>query len=132
MLSHFHRKSNSKCIHAHIYFDADAISTVRQVISKFSNIFSHEIFHKNEITISKLQLGPIGPHPKGQGQITFMSKNFGEVVPWLMLNKNGLTVLVHRISEDEIKDHTERALWIGDKLDLNLDKLNSLYGIHTR
>ncbi len=44
-------------------------------------------------------------------------------VPWLMLNRLGLTVLVHPNTEDARADHLVHALWMGEVLPLNADVL---------
>jgi aromatic ring-cleaving dioxygenase len=39
---------------------------------------------------------------------------FGELIPWLSLNRAGLTVFIHPQTGDELADHTEHALWMGN------------------
>ena len=43
--------------------------------------------------------------------------------PWLMLNRQGLDVLVHPLTDDSVADHTRFALWLGTALPLRLDVL---------
>ncbi len=45
---------------------------------------------------------------------------FGEVIPWLMANRSGLTVLAHANTGDNLKDHTEHVIWLGSSETLNL------------
>ena len=40
-----------------------------------------------------------------------------------MLNWRGLTILVHPSTGDDLVDHSERALWLGAALPLDLEKL---------
>ena len=40
-----------------------------------------------------------------------------------MLNRRGLTVLVHPETGHDLEDHRDRALWMGRVLDLRLDVL---------
>jgi DOPA 4,5-dioxygenase len=40
-----------------------------------------------------------------------------------MLNRAGLTILVHPNTGDAYLDHAENALWLGEKLALNLEIL---------
>ena len=42
---------------------------------------------------------------------------------WLLHNRRGLDVLVHAVSGDDLKDHTEYALWLGQSLPLKLEVL---------
>ncbi|MFQ5938851.1 MAG: DOPA 4,5-dioxygenase family protein [Alphaproteobacteria bacterium] len=37
-----------------------------------------------------------------------------------MLNRDGLTVFVHPETGDDLADHLDHALWLGEKLELNL------------
>jgi DOPA 4,5-dioxygenase len=52
-------------------------------------------------------------------QVVFTPEEFGTVVPWLMLNREGLSVLVHPSTGDGYGDHMVRSLWLGDRLKLN-------------
>jgi DOPA 4,5-dioxygenase len=45
------------------------------------------------------------------------------VVPWLIEERNGLTVFAHANTGDGIKDHTEHVLWLGPSETLNLAAL---------
>ena len=40
-----------------------------------------------------------------------------------MLNHAGLDVLIHPETGDDVADHTEQALWLGQKLELNIEFL---------
>lgn len=42
---------------------------------------------------------------------------------WLMLNREGLNVLVHPQTGDHVVDHLNSSLWLGEKLQLNVDTL---------
>ncbi|MEL0630893.1 DOPA 4,5-dioxygenase family protein [Psychromonas aquatilis] len=39
--------------------------------------------------------------------------------------RNGLTVLVHALTGDNLKDHTEHAYWLGHPVALNLSIFQS-------
>jgi len=54
-------------------------------------------------------------------QIVIANDQFGIVVPWLMLNRRGLDVLVHAETGDDLADHTRFAIWMGQALPLELD-----------
>lgn len=59
----------------------------------------------------------------GSYQITFTPGKFGDLVPWLAFNRDGLSILIHPDTGDDIPDHTDRALWLGQKLDLDIGAL---------
>ena len=44
-------------------------------------------------------------------------------LPWLMLNRERLDILVHPLSDDEYDDHTANALWLGTPVALKLNTL---------
>jgi len=44
-------------------------------------------------------------------------------LPWLMLNRDGLTILVHPETGDAYVDHTEHAAWLGGMLPLKVEAL---------
>jgi aromatic ring-cleaving dioxygenase len=65
----------------------------------------------------------IGPHPVPQFQIIFTKAQFQEVVPWMMLNREGLDIPVHRLTDHMVDDHTIYALWLGKPVALVLDHM---------
>ncbi len=65
----------------------------------------------------------VGPHTRAMFQIAFPTEMFPAFVPWLMLNRLGLAVLVHPETGDARADHLVHALWMGEVLPLNADVL---------
>lgn len=71
------------------------------------------------------------PHLKPMWEVDFKQKDhlfetMGIVISWLMLNREGLTVLIHpntenRTRESKIRDHTIYTLWMGEPDTLNVD-----------
>lgn len=59
-------------------------------------------------------------------QVAFATDQFDKVVPWLMLHREGLDILVHPNTRDAVTDHTDHALWLGEKLAVNLDPLRQV------
>jgi DOPA 4,5-dioxygenase len=111
-------KENSieiKNFHAHVYFDPASRETAARVREGLSKQFDVQLGRWHDATI--------GPHPKSMYQVLFLPHQFGEVVPWLMLNREGLDILVHPTTGDDLVDHTSHALWLGEKLPLNLEVL---------
>lgn len=64
-----------------------------------------------------------GPHPAAEIHVSFGLQTFGSLVPWLMMNRAGLSVLVHPQTGDAVADHTARALWLGSPLAIVIDAL---------
>lgn len=75
---------------------------------------------KFDVPVGRKHQQPVGPHPMWSCQITLTPENFGVVVPWLALNRHGLTVFIHTETGDALKDHTEHAIWMGSMQPLNL------------
>ena len=64
---------------------------------------------------------PVGPHPKPMYQVAFAPDQLAAVVPWLMLNRAGLSILVHPNTDDPVADHEASPLWLGEPLPLDVD-----------
>ncbi|MBD2496216.1 DOPA 4,5-dioxygenase family protein [Nostoc sp. FACHB-280] len=113
-------KENSSIIgfHAHIYYDPETRDVAAQI--------REELGVKFEVILGRWRDQPVGPHPKSMYQVAFAPDQFSQVVPWLMLNRGGLDVLVHPETGDDVTDHTAHALWLGNKLELNIQVLQQL------
>jgi DOPA 4,5-dioxygenase len=104
--------------HAHIYFDTTSREAAARVREGLGGKF--------EVQLGRWHDKPIGPHPKAMYQVVFLPEQFGKVVPWLMLNREGLDILVHPSTGDDVGDHTDRSLWLGEKLELNIESLRGI------
>ncbi len=103
--------------HAHIYFDPlhtkDQAMWVRNEIEqRFA-----------PVRMGRMHDVPVGPHPTAMFQVAFGTELFDRIVPWLMLNRRGLVVLVHPETDRPKDDHLHHAVWLGDKLPLNASML---------
>ncbi|MEH2167976.1 MAG: DOPA 4,5-dioxygenase family protein [Nostoc sp.] len=104
--------------HAHVYFDPairDVAARVREGLGARFDVRLGRWFYR-----------PIGPHPKAMYQVAFLPNQFDKVVPWLMLNREGLDILVHPETGNAVADHAVHSLWLGEKLDLNIEFLQQL------
>ena len=104
--------------HAHIYFDRNTRRGAAELRAKIGERF--------DVTIGRWRDEPVGPHPQAMYQIAFGSNLFAKLVPWLMLNRRGLNILVHPVTDDNLADHTYSQLWLGEQLDLDIDFLRKL------
>ncbi|MBD2250008.1 DOPA 4,5-dioxygenase family protein [Nostoc parmelioides] len=104
--------------HAHVYYDSDT----REVAAKIRE----GLGAKFEVVLGRWHDQPVGPHPKSMYQVAFAPHEFPQVVPWLMLNREGLDILVHPETGDDVTDHTAHALWLGKKLELNIKFLQGI------
>ncbi len=101
-----------KSYHAHIYYDAQSRATAAKVRTQLDENF--------EVELGRWRDEPVGPHPQAMYQVAFKRGQFPKVIPWLMENRAGLTVLIHPNSGDDLGDHTFRALWMGRMLRLRV------------
>ncbi|HYC45680.1 MAG TPA: DOPA 4,5-dioxygenase family protein [Burkholderiales bacterium] len=106
-----------KGYHAHVYFDAATKPVAERlrdtIVAKFAvkpGAFADE---------------PRGPHPVPQFNIIFEIAEFQRIVPWLMLNRNDLSVLVHPLTESNYDDHSKYAVWLGTPVPLRLERLSA-------
>jgi DOPA 4,5-dioxygenase len=105
--------SQIKDWHAHVYFDAasrDAAWVLRKRIEK---AFAIEMgrFHEK----------PVGPHPMFSYQVAFRNDQFAPLLSWFTLNRGDLTLFIHPNTGHDLKDHRDRAIWMGRQVPLILD-----------
>jgi aromatic ring-cleaving dioxygenase len=101
--------------HAHIYYDAASRATAERLRQAIGARF--------EARVGNWHDEPVGPHLVSMYQVAFAVDEFPRLVPWLMLNRDGLDVLIHPRSGDSVADHTRFAMWLGHVLPLRLDVL---------
>jgi DOPA 4,5-dioxygenase len=101
--------------HAHVYYDADTLPIATHLRETLAANFP--------IEIGRFSGEQVGPHPVPQFQVIFKTEEFQTVVPWLMLNRQGLDILVHPLTDDMVDDHTVYALWLGTPIKLKLDTM---------
>jgi aromatic ring-cleaving dioxygenase len=105
--------------HAHVYYNTDSRATTEQLAKAVTDKFAVELggFFDE----------PIGPHPVANLQIIFSAAEFASVVPWLMLNRRGLDVLIHPLTDDSVRDHDTNCAWLGTPVSLKLHVLSRAY-----
>jgi aromatic ring-cleaving dioxygenase len=104
--------------HAHIYYDEESRGRAARVRESIEANFT--------VVMGRWRDMPVGPHPQAMYQVAFGPAEFPRIVPWLMLNRESLTVLVHPETGDAYTDHAVNALWLGDKLRLDVEMLRNL------
>jgi aromatic ring-cleaving dioxygenase len=98
--------------HAHVYYDRSSRPVAARLRTRIERRF--------KVRMGRWHDDPIGPHPKAMYQVAFGRAEFPRIVPWLMLNRAGLRILVHPETGDDYTDHAERALWLGGRMRLRL------------
>jgi DOPA 4,5-dioxygenase len=105
--------------HAHIYY-TDAASRA------FAGELREAIGREFKVVLGRWRDMPVGPHPIPMYQVAFEPEEFSRLVPWLALNHGPLSVLIHPETGDDPTDHSVRALWLGEKLPLDIEFLRRL------
>jgi DOPA 4,5-dioxygenase len=101
--------------HAHVYYNKDTVLLATQLRETLAANFP--------VQLGRFSDDPVGPHPVSQFAVIFKPDAFQSVVPWLMLNRLGLDILVHPLTDDMVDDHTVYALWLGAPITLKLDTM---------
>src|SRR5262249_49077926 len=99
--------------HAHIYYTPATRAVAERVRQALAAQFS--------VTLGRWHDAPIGPHPQAMYQAAFAPEEFARLVPWLMLHREGLSVLVQPETGDDYQDHATHSLWLGEPLPLRLE-----------
>jgi aromatic ring-cleaving dioxygenase len=99
--------------HAHVYFDTESKERAWALREQIEHLFDMEMgrFHEK----------PVGPHPCWSYQVAFRAEVFGEIVPWLALNRDDLVVFLHPNTGRDLEDHRDHAIWFGEKMALKLE-----------
>lgn len=102
--------------HAHVYFDPatrDAASRLREAIAAAFP----------DAVLGRWHDVPVGPHPQAMYQVAFTPALMPALLPFIALNREGLTVLVHPETGRQKADHADHAMWMGAVLPLDVSRL---------
>ncbi len=104
-----------KGYHAHVYFDESTVEKAQALCEEAGKRFS--------VTVGRIHQKPVGPHPCWSCQLAFSRSEYADLLSWLALNRKGLTILIHPLTGNDLKDHTDYASWMGEPQALKLDVL---------
>ena len=103
--------------HAHVYFDETSVEKASTLCAEAGDLFG--------VAVGRVHQKLVGPHPCWSCQLAFDKTQFDKLIPWLESNREGLTILVHALTGNDLADHTEHAAWLGDAVPLDLSVFNA-------
>ena len=98
--------------HVHFYFNQETVALARQVCEEIRDRFA--------VPMGRVHEKNVGPHPRWSCVLTVPAEKFGDVISWVCLNRSELTVFIHPNTGDDLKDHRDHAIWMGEMLELDL------------
>ena len=104
-----------KGYHAHIYYDASSFEQAKTLCENAGTLF--------QVSVGRMHRKPVGPHPCWSCQLAFSKSEYADLISWLTLNRNGLAILIHPLTGNDLQDHRDYAAWLGETQSLNLDAL---------
>ena len=101
--------------HAHVYYDP---KTTRNRAERLRQRVGAEF---PQTKLGRWHDELVGPHTQSMYQIAFPAAVLEAFLPWLMLNRDGLVILLHPETGNDYRDHTAHAAWFGAVLPLRLE-----------
>src|ERR1700753_4330479 len=103
--------------HAHIYFDGPEQRRLAEALRA-------EIAERFSVLLGRWHDRLVGPHTRPMYQAAFATSEFARFVPWLMLKRRGLAVLIPPNTGHPKSDHLNQAMWLGEVLDIDARPLS--------
>ena len=94
--------------HAHVSYDPDD--------REKALLLRDEVGSRFQAVLGRMRDEPVGPHPKAMFMVEFGTEGFARLVPWLMVNHQGLSIFIHPNTGNVVEDHRDNALWINERL----------------
>jgi DOPA 4,5-dioxygenase len=112
-----------KEFHFHVYFYQNNAESVKEAVAlhnKIQALVKSGFFHP---VPGKIYHEPFMPHLIGSYEVWCAREHFARTYAWFLLNRGNLSVLVHPLTLEEIKDHSDRAVWMGSPFPLDFSFL---------
>jgi aromatic ring-cleaving dioxygenase len=104
--------------HCHVYFppeDRETAVQLNKAIQEEFKIWDYRWLNESNIL-----------HPTPMFRFQFDRCDLGRFFEWMTLHRQGLSILVHAITGDDIFDHSYNIIWMGTPLALDLDALRDM------
>jgi aromatic ring-cleaving dioxygenase len=103
--------------HAHAYFTPEQEAEARAVRDRIGA----ELVPSGHVQLNGIIGRPVGPHPAGNFEVLFTRDAFADVMTWLQFNRPvWMSVLIHPCTESMALDHSDRLIWFGTPLPIDL------------
>lgn len=103
--------------HAHIYFEPGQDAEVAPLQARAARDL------EGLARVWPLRGRPVGPHPKPMFEIEFSREHRDAVIAWVQAHRGDRTVLLHPETGDDLADHRDHPLWLGQRLPLDFSRL---------
>eukprot|EP01129_Flabellula_baltica_P003711 TRINITY_DN13452_c0_g1_i1.p1 TRINITY_DN13452_c0_g1~~TRINITY_DN13452_c0_g1_i1.p1 ORF type:complete len:464 (-),score=80.97 TRINITY_DN13452_c0_g1_i1:29-1420(-) len=125
-LSEILNNTQIRFFHTHVYFKG---YEQRKVAVKLRR----EIVRMARLGIINADVGSIwevpgdkSPHTQASFEVQCSTETQGKVISYIMLHRANLSILIHPVAINEYLNHTERAMWLGTPLPLDLEYLEDV------
>ncbi|KAI9775325.1 MAG: hypothetical protein M1839_001309 [Geoglossum umbratile] len=107
----------------HVYFTPAQLPYARALHTRIRHEFP-------ELRAFRVWEAPVGPHPCGMFEVDVKTPGeLGALMAWLVVWRAGLSVLVHpHTTKGAVWDHDVGAVWLGEKLKVDLEFLRRAEG----
>ncbi|RPA92385.1 hypothetical protein L873DRAFT_1817707 [Choiromyces venosus 120613-1] len=109
---------------AHVYFyqnNPEQVQFAKELWERVRREFP-------ELRIYKIFDKPLGPHTLAMFEVNILTPTqFGAFIPWLVINRGPLSVLLHPNTNDPLRDHTQRATWLGREVPVDTGLLRQSF-----
>lgn len=104
--------------HAHIYFRDEDVEAATRLHAQAGRALG------TVATVWPMRKRRVGPHARPMFEIEFPHAAREQVLAWVEAHHGPFPVLLHPESGDELADHRDHAVWLGEVLPLDLSILS--------
>ncbi|KAF9391759.1 hypothetical protein CPB97_005610 [Podila verticillata] len=116
-----------KEFHFHTYFfqaNPESLEAAREFRAKIEALVQEGYFHVvPQVWGGGINTTPLGPHAVGSFETWVPIEHFSRAFGWFAQNRGKFSILIHPLTKDEIIDHTDRAVWLGQPVPLDFKVL---------
>ncbi len=101
--------------HVHVYYELHQMEIAGEVREKLMRDIP-------EIDgVGPIRQRAVGPHPIPMFEAWFSFRYLNKVIEWMKQNNQGLAIMFHPLSGNDLEDHKTHSWWIEKELPLRLE-----------